>query len=154
MIRKQLAVDYAVSVIKKGVACCEHTCNNPLLNQMVVSIISLPGVLSPEMVEQFKIAIEQMAGKTLKQQVDARKALQQRLTAPVTESTPNRAIQEKKETNSEGDTAREVEGYAMEKMASQDETSEVSSSGVEWFAALAVLVLIALVFIGARRNTL
>ncbi len=55
-MQKKLAVEYAVSVVKKGVACCDHTCNNPLLNQMVVSIISLPGVMSPEMVEKFKIA--------------------------------------------------------------------------------------------------
>ncbi|MCG8619636.1 MAG: cobaltochelatase subunit CobN, partial [Desulfobacterales bacterium] len=52
-----LAAEYAKSVITRGVACCDHTCNNPLLNQMVVSILSIPGVLSPELVEQFKLAV-------------------------------------------------------------------------------------------------
>jgi cobaltochelatase CobN len=40
-IKKRLAAEYALNVIKKGVACCDHTCNNPVLNQMVVNIISL-----------------------------------------------------------------------------------------------------------------
>ena len=34
-IRKKLAVEYAASVVENGPDCCEHTCNNPLLNQMV-----------------------------------------------------------------------------------------------------------------------
>jgi len=38
-IKKSLAKEYAISVIEKGIACCHHTCNNPLLNQMVVNII-------------------------------------------------------------------------------------------------------------------
>jgi len=40
-VRKRLAVSYAVNVVEKGVACCDHTCNNPLLHQMVVNILSL-----------------------------------------------------------------------------------------------------------------
>lgn len=31
------ARNYAQSVIDNGVACCDHTCNNPLLHQMVVT---------------------------------------------------------------------------------------------------------------------
>ena len=38
-IRRTLAAEYARSVIRQGMACCDHTCNNPLLNQMVVSLI-------------------------------------------------------------------------------------------------------------------
>jgi cobaltochelatase CobN len=45
-----------------------------MLNQMVVNLISLPGVLSPKMVEQFKLAIEQMARKTLDQQTADRRS--------------------------------------------------------------------------------
>ncbi len=70
-----LAADYAKSIVAKGIACCEHTCNNPMLNQMVVSIVSIPGVLSPEIADAFKMAVEEMAGKTLTDQVKARQEL-------------------------------------------------------------------------------
>ncbi|SLM31909.1 conserved exported hypothetical protein [Desulfamplus magnetovallimortis] len=79
-VRKKLAAEYAMNVVEKGVACCDHTCNNPLLNQMVFNIISLPGMMSPEVVEKFRLAIEQMAKKPLEQQVTERKALLEKLS--------------------------------------------------------------------------
>jgi len=68
----RLAVAYAVNVVEKGVACCDHTCNNPLLHQMVVNILSLPGVISPEMAAAFRAAVEQSAGKDLDEEVRER----------------------------------------------------------------------------------
>ena len=62
---RKLAAEYAVNVVEKGVACCDHTCNNPMLNQMTVNLISIPGVLSPEMAEKFKLAVEKAAKSTL-----------------------------------------------------------------------------------------
>lgn len=60
-IRTELARNYAQSVIDNGVACCDHTCNNPLLHQMVVNLISVPGVMTPESVAKFQIAVERAA---------------------------------------------------------------------------------------------
>ena len=151
-VKKKLAVDYAVSVVEKGVACCEHTCNNPLLNQMVVSIISLPGVLSPDMVEAFKIAIEKMAGKTLAEQVEKRQHLQQQLTAPIKESAVQ-AAKNNPTAPSDKNTSI-VEGYKMEKMDTQDTTTEMTSSGVEWLASLVVLAFIGLAVVGAKRKNI
>ncbi|MDO8947373.1 MAG: hypothetical protein Q7U88_09475, partial [Desulfocapsaceae bacterium] len=45
----------------------------------------------------------------------------------------------------------DVEGYKMEKMESKDETTEVSSSGVEWLAGLVVLAIIGLAAWGMKR---
>ncbi|MEA1968553.1 MAG: cobaltochelatase subunit CobN [Thermodesulfobacteriota bacterium] len=73
--KQTLAKEYAVSVVEKGVACCEHTCNNPLLNQMVVNLISIPGVLPDKMVQEFKIAVEKATGKKLSNHVKERKEL-------------------------------------------------------------------------------
>jgi len=149
-IRKKLAAEYAVNVVEKGVACCDHTCNNPLLNQMVVSIISLPGVMSPQMVEQFKLAIEQAAQKSLTEQVTDREALQQQLTAPSQEQAGAKAEQQQ-ESGAAKEGQVEVEGYKMEKMQSEDETTEVTSSGVEWLAGLVVLAIIGLAAWGMKR---
>ncbi|MDR2388058.1 MAG: cobaltochelatase subunit CobN, partial [Deltaproteobacteria bacterium] len=53
-VQKDLSKDYAMSVIMRGVACCDHTCNNPQFHQMVLNLLSIPGVMSPELVAEFK----------------------------------------------------------------------------------------------------
>ncbi|MGB5157346.1 MAG: cobaltochelatase subunit CobN [Desulfobacterales bacterium] len=155
-IKKKLAAEYAVNVVEKGVACCDHTCNNPVLNQMVVNIISLPGVLSPELVEKFKLAVEQAAGKKLDQQVKQRLELLSDLQeglqkAPADKSLPDSS--EKEPSLSEtgkGEKSKTVEGYKMEDMKKSDETTEMTSSGVQWAAMLFVLALIGLFVLGSR----
>lgn len=153
-VQKKLAAEYAVNVVEKGVACCDHTCNNPLLNQMVVCIISLPGVLSPEMVEQFKLAIEQAAQKSLAEQVIQRENLQRQLTAPGAGQAGARVKENQpRESGAAGEGQVSVEGYKMKKMKNADDSTEVSSSGVEWLAGLVVLAIIGLAAWGLRRGT-
>jgi cobaltochelatase CobN len=156
--RKKLAVEYAINVVEKGVACCDHTCNNPLLNQMVVNIISLPGIMSPEMVEKFKLAIEQAMGKALAQQVANRKNLQKRLNQgfrknplePV--SKISKTVRQQEANQTPGKKTSSVEGYKMEELKSKDQTTELSSSGVEWFASLFIILIIGLFAFGAGRE--
>ncbi len=144
---KTLAAEYAKSVIAKGIACCDHTCNNPMLNQMVASIVSIPGVLSPELVEKFRIAVEQMAQKPLDQQVEERKQLIEKLAAPA----PEQPKPVKSETTEAKDPEM-VEGYKMEKIEKKDDTTQMTSSGIEWMAVLAVLGIIGIVSYGARKK--
>ncbi|BBO80679.1 cobalamin biosynthesis protein CobN [Desulfosarcina ovata subsp. sediminis] len=156
-VKQKLAAEYALNVVEKGVACCDHTCNNPMLNQMVVNIISLPGVMSPEMVEQFKLAIEKMAAKDLDQQTADRQALLEQLSAAPGRQPPADAPEAR---NAEKDTApadaaadtESVEGYKMEEMNTQDQTTELTSSGVQWMASLFVLMVLGLFFWGLRRR--
>ena len=157
-VKKKLAVEYAVNVVEKGVACCDHTCNNPFLNQMVVSIISMPGVMSPEMVEKFKIAIQKAAGKPLDEQVRDRKALQKKLTdgfnkKPQTSDTVTSQTKSPQKTQPSKENAdnNNVEGYKMEEIKKNEETTDLSSSGVQWFASLFILLIMGLAVIGAKR---
>ena len=147
-----------MSVVEKGIACCHHTCNNPVLNQMVVNIISLPGVMSPEMVEKFKLAIEQAMGKALAEQIKAREELQKRLNEGFTkkpqseDQKASRASSEKqKEVSKTEEQSEVIKGYKMEEVKTKDETTELSSSGVQWFAALFILLIIGLAVYGAKR---
>jgi cobaltochelatase CobN len=156
-ITRKLAAEYALNVVEKGVACCDHTCNNPLLNQMVAGIISLPGVLSPEMVEKFKLAVEKMASKSLDEQVAARKELLSGLKAGLgrmnQEAQPKAAEKPaRQEPASATDSAESVEGYKMEALDTRDETTALSSSGIQWAASLVVLLLTGLFFWGLRRR--
>jgi cobaltochelatase CobN len=146
---RKLSAEYAVNVIEKGVACCDHTCNNPMLNQMVANIISLPGVLSLEMVDEFKLAVEQASAEPFDRQTEERVRLLERLdaapgTAEWKPSSPDQLAREK-------DT-RTVEGYKMEDMDTPDETTTLTSSGVQWAASLFVAVMVCLFMCGLKRR--
>jgi cobaltochelatase CobN len=195
-VQRKLAAEYAVSVVEKGVACCDHTCNNPLLNQMVMNIISLPGVVAPEVAAQFKLAIEKVAAKPLKEQVAARKELLKELAAvpapgaaqapaPDRQASGQKASGQKtsgqKASGQEAsgqetaapekkspttaresdavpkpqkpvDAAETVKGYKMEDIKTDDQDTQMSSSGVQWAAGLFILLLLGLFFFGSRRR--
>ena len=120
---------------RKGVACCDHTCNNPMLNQMVVNIISLPGVMSPEVVEEFKLAIEKMGKKSLEEQVEARADLLKQLQAAP--SREKSSLEKDAQADSSAKPAKEdgavedvpVEGYKMEDVNSQDRRANSALRG-------------------------
>ncbi|MFH0730994.1 MAG: cobaltochelatase subunit CobN [Pseudomonadota bacterium] len=177
-ITRQLAAEYAMNVVEKGVACCDHTCNNPMLNQMVVNIISIPGVLSPEIVEKFTLAVEQAAGRTLDEQVKDRLQLLEGLKEtpvkpkdslqpdktdpempkqdkadperPQPAKTDPEAAQQDQTADTAGNKPVSVEGYRMEKIESNDTQTRISTSGVQWFAAVFILLLIGLFVTGAQ----
>jgi cobaltochelatase CobN len=152
-ITRKLSAEYALNVVEKGVACCDHTCNNPALNQMVVNIISLPGMLSPEMVERFKLAIEKAAAKPLDQQVEDRKNLLTKLNPGIDkteqEKTSDTAQKESNETGAaKPDADKLVEGYKMEDVNTKDETTDLTSSGIQWAVSIFVLLLLGLSVFG------
>ena len=150
-VQQQLAREYIDNVLRQGVACCDHTCNNPALNQMVINIASLPGVMDPRLVEQFKIAIEKMAQSSLDQQLEQRRQLQRKLQAgfearKTTQANEQQAQQQKTQAaKSEGREEQQVTGYKMDKVSREDETTELSSSGIQWLAAFSVMVVLAVV---------
>ncbi|BBO82570.1 cobalamin biosynthesis protein CobN [Desulfosarcina ovata subsp. sediminis] len=161
----KLAAEYALNVIEKGVACCHHTCNNPMLNQMVLNIISLPGILSPEMAEQFKVAIEKMAQKPLEEQTAERQKLVARLAemdrdapgksndASAAQEPTEKTVQQKTGTAADQKaSSEEVEGLKMEEINRQEDTSVLTSSGVQWAAILFVVLVLGLFVWGIRRR--
>jgi cobaltochelatase CobN len=143
-IKKDLAKEYAISVIAKGVACCEHNCNNPALNQMVVNIISLPGLLSPELVNQFQAIISKATGMSLEEAVKKRQGLQEKL-AKVTEE-----IREEEKVIKSKPEKERIEGYEMVEEKKEDTT--IVTSGAAWAVILIVLGLIGLLVIGWLRK--
>ena len=153
-VKQKLAKEYISNVLKHGVACCDHTCNNPALNQMVVNIASLPGVMSPKLVEQFKVAIEKMAQKPLEEQLEQRRQLQQQLLAGFDkhdlerQAEPQKNRTQKNQGGEEGPEKQAVEGYKMEKIHSKEDATEMSSSGVQWLASFFVLALMTIVTLG------
>ncbi|MDR1080927.1 MAG: cobaltochelatase subunit CobN [Deltaproteobacteria bacterium] len=150
-VQQKLASDYAMSVINRGIACCDHTCNNPQFNQMVMNIISLPGVMSPELAAQFRIAVETMGKKPLEEQVAEREALIKDLGDRQSASDSNPA-REAGPVDEQAD-ADSVRGLKMERVDTPAEDTSLSSSGVEWTVSAFVLALIAVFFIGYRMRS-
>lgn len=160
-VRRKLAAEYALNVVQAGVACCDHTCNNPLLNQMVVQIVSIPGVLSPQIAEQFLLAVEKAVGKPLDEQVRDRRQLIERMeavpaladvAASVTGRSDAASPQASKAEAAAGgtDAPENVTGYRMETIQTNDTRTQLSTSGIQWMAAVFVLVLIGVFLAGSR----
>jgi cobaltochelatase CobN len=152
----QLAAGYAVNVVEKGVACCGHTCDNPMLNQMVVDLISVPGVLSPEMVAKFKHAVEKAAAKSLDQQTAERQRLLAKLDATATKAAPDTAGKDSKNNTDpdrtlEKDKTEPVEGYKMEKVDPSDGNTSLNTPAIQWAVSVLMLLLLGLFFWGLRR---
>ncbi|MDY0038753.1 MAG: cobaltochelatase subunit CobN [Desulforhabdus sp.] len=158
--RQKLAVEYATSVVEKGVACCDHTCNNPLLNQMVVNIVSIPGIMAPQLVERFKIAMEKATGKQLADHLAARQELHKALNAEFnpalsSQRTDQPPVQknEAEQAVTQANQSETVKGYKLEEVNKEEAESSLSSSGVQWFASLFIIAVIGLFFVGMRRHS-
>ncbi|MDR2611706.1 MAG: cobaltochelatase subunit CobN, partial [Deltaproteobacteria bacterium] len=149
-VQQRLATDYAMSVINRGIACCDHTCNNPQFSQMVMNIISLPGVMAPELVAQFRVAVEAAGKKPLEEQVAEREELLQDLGERKSSDDSNPAREPG--PVDEASEAESVKGLRMEKVDDAAEDTSISSSGVEWTLSAFVLALLAVFFIGFRRK--
>jgi cobaltochelatase CobN len=147
--RRKLAVDYAMSVIERGIACCDHTCNNPQLHQMVMGIVSLPGVMSPELAARFRLAVEVMGQKPLEEQTAERERMLKDL-GERRESADTNPPREAGPADGQSD-AESVRGLRMETAAPPAEDGSLSSSGVEWTVSAFVLALLAVFFVGYRR---
>ena len=138
-------------------ACCDHTCNNPLLNQMVVSLISMPGVLSPEMVMKFQAAVEKAGGAKLSDQIRRhQERLRQAHRAPGA-GDPGKHSENQPERTADASSPRPAEsvpvrGFKME-MKRPAEKTDVPSSGLKWTILLAVFLLIGVFFLGARHKS-
>ena len=149
-IKKKLAVEYALNVIEKGFACCDHTCNNPALNQMVVNIISIPGILSPEKVNQFKVVVSKATGMNLEKAVKKRVELQKNLAEykGKVKQDKDEIRKEKKEVKSKNNAKEKIEGYEIVEDKQEKEDSKLTTSGSAWIVMIIVLGFMILFFAG------
>jgi cobaltochelatase CobN len=101
-----------------------------------------------------------MGKKSLEEQANTRKELLTQLN-----SAPGQQRAEAEQTSQEkpdsekssklaesADDVQPVDGYKMEDMTSQDEATDLSSSGIQWVASLFILLLVSLFYFGARRR--
>ncbi len=141
-IKKELAKTYALNVMEKGVACCEHTCNNPMLQQFVTNIISLNGLLTPQQLDQFKMVIAKATGRTQEENEAKREKARESLKKTIEE------IQKEESVKAENQ-GKKIEGFEM--VDEKPEDTQVTSSGSEWMVMVIAIGLLGLLFVGWKR---
>ena len=142
-MKKKLARTYAMNVIEKGVACCEHTCNNPMLQQIVANIISLYGLLTPQQLDQFKMVIAKATGSTQEENEAKSKKARESLKKTIEEIQREESVKAKTE-------GKKIEGFEM--VDEKPEDTKVTASGSEWMVMVIAVGLLALLFIGWKRK--
>jgi cobaltochelatase CobN len=142
-VKKDLARTYALNVIEKGVACCEHTCNNPMLQKFVTNIISLYGLLTPKELEQFKMVVAKAVGKTQTEHEAEHVKTREGLKETIEQIQQEEAVKADKE-------GKQLKGFEMveEKM----EETKVTSSGSSWMVMAIVIIILGLVLLGWKRK--
>ncbi len=127
-----LANEYAETVKEVGLACCDHTCNNPLLTQFTSSVlISVPGLESK--VQAFKKALEEI--KSSKSQTIVRAREMKKSSSFQAPSAP-------------GGHTTKVEGFEIQDM----NASQASSAPIPYLFIIGFIIFIGLLMWGWRRK--
>lgn len=176
-MKKNLARSYAVSVIEKGVACCEHTCNNPMLQKFVANIISLSGMLTAQQLEQFKLQLAKATGKTQEENEADMKRARESLLNTIKEIQKDETVKatgkpqekndkdinktdksltktigieknQKEESIKTKTEGKKIEGFEM--VEEKAEETKVTSSGSSWVVMVIVAGILGLLFLGWR----
>lgn len=145
---QKLAEEMVETAEEIGLACCEHTCNNPLLEKFIVSILmSIPGGESQaKKFEKIWKSIKNIKFVTFKKHVKSNKAVF------LKEKTAKNIDYEKapgKEKTTREKKYKKVKGYKMEEVSFEEGPS---SASIPYFYIIG-FILFALVFLkGFRRK--
>jgi cobaltochelatase CobN len=141
-MKKNIARTFAVNVIEKGVACCEHTCNNPMFQNYVTNFLSLSGLLTPKQMNAFKMALAKATGKTLEELKNDHKKARQNLDKVIEKIQKSENVQAK--THGES-----IEGFEMVEEKAKE--TSITSSGSAWLVMVIVTGMLVLLFAGYKR---
>jgi len=137
--KKDLAKTYVLDVIQKGVACCEHTCNNPMLQEFVTNIISLYGLLLPQQMDRFKTVLSKATGKTQEENQRKNREVRESLVGAI------KNINKEKVHNAET-KGKSIQGFEM--VEEKPENTRITSSGSSWVVMAIVVGFLTLVCFG------
>ncbi|WP_244154339.1 cobaltochelatase subunit CobN [Desulfospira joergensenii] len=142
-IKKDLAKTYALNVIEKGVACCEHTCNNPMLQKFVANIISLYGLLTPQELEQFQMTIAKAVGRTQEEHEGDHERMREALKDASQKNRQEEAVQAE-------DAPEKIKGYEM--VEEKAEETKMTSSGASWMVMVIAVIFLGLISFGWKKR--
>ncbi len=137
-----LAKEYAESVKEAGLACCDHTCNNPLLTKFTANVLmSVPGLKSQ--LQGFMKALDKIQKAEDRGQKTDSEAGRHR-----TEDRRQRT--ENRQGMAPDGSGKKVEGYEMQDVSA---AAGASSAPIPYLFLIGFLVFIGLIAWGFRRKT-
>ncbi|EKD35020.1 MAG: hypothetical protein ACD_75C02086G0004 [uncultured bacterium] len=144
---EKLAREYAETAREVGLACCDHTCNNPQLTGFTsATLLSIPGMSGLN--RDFVGALDDMKNPDAASRQETGKAGKTSGEASpqtVTAST-------EKTVDDTGKTAKagDVEGFEME--VTGKNTADASSAPIPWLFIIGFVVMVGLMVMGFRRG--
>jgi cobaltochelatase CobN len=143
------------TVIEHGVACCEHTCNNPAFQQYATDILNTPGLVNPVTLIQYAEVLKAATGKSLnerKAEMDRIVLAQASLSKPVpgsieqrtdTGQTPDKEKIEKadewKSEDEDSEKSEIVKGLEMEEIKTNEVKLTINQSNTPWIVVAVAL---------------
>jgi len=166
---ENLVREYVESVADNGVTCCHHTCGNPLLDEYISGLMSIPG-LSAEDIEKYRQLMDEATGLQTEQPATetiidgSSSSAWRRLHDSGTgnESTDagsgagmDAELLQDAGAGSEGvsNPSDYVEGYEMQDESAQSANAgPMSFSGADLLGMLLVVLASGAIYIGFRRR--
>jgi cobaltochelatase CobN len=135
-----LSKEYAESAKEVGLACCDHTCNNPLLTEFTAAVLmSVPGL--ENQAKEFKQALE-----VVKNPSPAAKAIS--APAATEGKNPTADLPAKEGQASPDGNRQKVEGYEVQEV----NRSGFSAAPIPYLFILGFLIFLALIRWGWRKK--
>ncbi len=159
--------EYVESVVEDGVTCCHHTCGNPLLDEYIQGIMSVPGVVSEENAAEYKRLMQEATQRetssdsTQSEIYDpGSSAVKAKITKPgsgnqTTESDAGYGTNadQAPEVSQKATSDNYVEGYEMTiESTSSNGASQPSFSGSDLIGTILVLLAVGAIFVGYRKG--
>ncbi len=164
-VLNSLVKEYAESVVEDGVTCCHHTCGNPLLDEYVQGVMSVPGVVDEQTAATYKNIMEEATSEPVKESTSSHASSgsngpKLEITNQATTSTSNQTTESKVGAGADlrvqapkSTPENYVEGYEMTKeTVPQTESSGNKFSGSDIVAFLLVVGAAGAVLLGFMRR--
>jgi cobaltochelatase CobN len=158
---QNLVKEYVESVVQDGVTCCHHTCGNPTLDSYVQGIMSVPGVIDKDTMDEYnRLMKEATHRETPVSRSSSHSSSGATASASIMESANNQtSISDAGYGMTEQATQQNtpdnyVEGYEMtkESINSEESASSTSFSGADVLGSLLVVLAVGVIAIGFRKQ--
>jgi cobaltochelatase CobN len=167
-----LVSEYAESVAENGAACCHHTCGNPLLDEYIQGLMSVPGIVSEEIADKYRKTMDEVknretpADTTVTEEKNSNwRRYQDKQSGSGNETIDARSgfgtnVDQAPEAakGGEGESKEEsdyVEGYEMqdEIEPESEDAGSFSFSGSDILGLIIVILIVGAIYIGFRRRS-
>lgn len=151
------------SVVESGVTCCHHTCGNPLLDEFVSGIASVPGyseqldaatqAKTPETTEETQSSRSSSSHSTGNATVVSKESTSSNQTTQDSEVGYGMDSPESSSSSPEKSADSDyVEGYEMQRDPVEEESGGMSFSGSDVVGVLFVIVAVGGIYLGMRKK--